>query len=74
MLGRILMRKYFEIETDVKYKTHNDTNYSNNDNKIFENNNSELNEQISPINKLDFQLNNKLLNEIDYKNKINKLV
>lgn len=52
-LGKTLKRKYFEIETDTKYKACSDTNYGSHYNEIFENNSPELDEQTPPINKLD---------------------
>lgn len=56
-----------------KYEALSDINYNNNYNKIFENNNLELNGQISPINKLNTELDSKSSSETNYGDKINKL-
>lgn len=59
--------------TNAKHKALSNIDYGFNYNEIFENNNPELDRQISLINKFNIQLNSKLSNKIDYKNKINKL-
>lgn len=59
--------------TGTEYKALSDSNYNNNYNKIFKNNGPELNRQISPINKLNTQLDSKSSSETNYKDVINKL-
>lgn len=61
------------MKIGTKHETSNDINYYSNYDIIFENNGLELDRQIPPINKLDTQFNSKLLNETDYKDKIDKL-
>lgn len=74
MLKRILKKnKYLEIEIGAKCGALSDNDYGSNYDEILKKNGPKLDGQIPLINKFHIYLDSKLLSEIDYRNKINKL-